>query len=79
MSQVNIFINDTQFGTVTDEQGRFELAMAPDWAPIAGGMVALKFVSNLFNFQEQTVKLNVRAMPWPAPLVVRLVSVSNRG
>ena len=77
--QVSIFINSTEFGTVTDAQGRFELAMAPDWAPIAGGMVALKFVGNPFNFQEQTVKLDVRAMPRPAPLVVRLASVPNRG
>ena len=77
--QVSIFINSTEFGTVTDAQGRFELAMAPDWVPIAGGMVALKFVGNPFNFQEQTVKLDVRAMPRPAPLVVRLASVPNRG
>jgi len=77
--QVSIFINGTEFGTVTDAQGRFELAMAPGWAPIAGGTVALKFVGNLFNFQEQNVKLDVRAMPRPAPLVVRLASVPNRG
>ena len=77
--QVSVFINDTQFGTVTDEQGRFELVMAANWAPIAGGTVVLKFVGNPFNFQEQTLKLDARATPQPAPLLVRLASVPNRG
>ncbi len=77
--QVSVFINGTQFGTVTDEQGRFELVMAADWAPIAGGTLELKFVGNPFNFQEQTLKLDTRATPRPAPLVVRLASVPNRG
>ena len=77
--QVSVFINGTQFGAVTDAEGRFELVMAAGWAPIAGGVVELKFVGNPFNFQEQTVKLETRATPRPAPLVVRLASVPNRG
>ena len=77
--QVSVFINDTQFGTVTDEQGRFELVMASGWEPIAGGKVALKFVGSPFEFQEQILKLDTRATPRPAPLVVRLASVPNRG
>ena len=77
--QVSVFINDTQFGTVTDEQGRFELVMASGWGPIAGGKVTLKFVGNPFDFQEQTLKLDTRATPRPEPLVVRLASVPNRG
>ena len=79
VAQVSVFINDTQFGTVTDEQGRFELVMAAGWAPIAGGAVALKFVGSPFEFQEQILKLDTRATPRPAPLVVRLASVPNRG
>ena len=77
--QVNIFINDTQFGTVTDEQGRFELVMTPGWAPIANDEIMLKFEGNSFNFQQQILKLNTRATPQPAPLVVRLASVPFRG
>ena len=77
--QVSIFINNTEFGTVTDAQGRFELVMAPDWAPIAGGTVELRFVGNPFNFQEKTVKVNARSRRQPAPLLVRLASVPNRG
>ena len=79
VAQVSVFINDTQFGTVTDEKGRFELVMAPGWAPIAGGKVALKFVGNPFDFQEKVLKLDTRATPRPKPLVVRLTSVPNRG
>ena len=79
VAQVSVFINDTQFGTVTDEQGRFELVMAAGWGPIEGGKVALKFVGSPFEFQEQTLKLDARATPRPAPLVVRLASVPNRG
>jgi hypothetical protein len=76
---VRVLINDTQFGTTTDDKGNFELTLARDWAPIAGGAVALKFLGNPFDFQEQTVKLDLRATPQPAPLVVRLQSVPNRG
>ncbi|MBD2769081.1 carboxypeptidase-like regulatory domain-containing protein [Hymenobacter sp. BT664] len=76
---VNIFINDTEFGTTTDEKGRFELALARNWAPLAGGTVGLRFEGNPFQFVKQTVNVNVRATPQPGPLVVRLESVPNRG
>ncbi|WP_046243614.1 carboxypeptidase-like regulatory domain-containing protein [Hymenobacter terrenus] len=76
---VNIFINDTQFGTTTNEKGQFELALARDWAPIATGTVALRFEGNPFDFVKQTVSVNIRATPQPEPLVVRMESVPNRG
>ncbi|WP_035562030.1 carboxypeptidase-like regulatory domain-containing protein, partial [Hymenobacter sp. IS2118] len=78
-AQVNIFINGTQYGTVTDAEGRFELRMAPDWAPLAGGALELRFVGNPFDFKEQTLSLNTRTTPQPAPLVVRMESVPRRG
>jgi hypothetical protein len=76
---VRVLINDTQYGTTTDEKGNFELTLARSWAPIASGTVALKFLGNPFSFQEQTVSVNVRATPQPAPLAVRLASIPNRG
>ncbi|WP_310391194.1 carboxypeptidase-like regulatory domain-containing protein [Hymenobacter sp.] len=76
--QVNVFLNDTKFGTVTDAEGRFELVLARDWAPIAGGTVELRFVGSPFDFQEQTVRLDARAAS-PGLLVVRLASAPNRG
>jgi hypothetical protein len=76
---VRVLINDTQYGTTTDEKGNFELTMARTWAPIAGGKVALKFLGNPFDFQEQIVTIDIRATPKPAPLVVQLASIPNRG
>jgi len=76
---VRVLINDTQYGTTTDEKGNFELTMARTWSPIAGGKVALKFLGNPFDFQEQTMTVDVRATPKPAPLVVRLASIPDRG
>lgn len=76
---VRVLINDTQFGTTTDEKGNFELVMARNWAPIAGGSVTLKFFGGPFDFQEKDVKLDLRAKSQPAPLVVRLESIPNRG
>jgi hypothetical protein len=76
---VRVLINDTEFGTTTDDKGNFELTLARTWGPIANGAVALKFIGNPFDFQQQTVALDVRATPQPAPLAVRLESVPNRG
>ena len=76
---VRVLINDTQYGTTTDEKGNFELALVRSWAPIAGGQVALKFYGSPFEFQEQALTVDVRATPRPAPLVVRLASIPNRG
>ncbi|WP_139147381.1 carboxypeptidase-like regulatory domain-containing protein, partial [Hymenobacter lapidarius] len=78
-AQVNIFINGTQYGTVTDEQGRFELRMARDWAPLAGGAVELRFVGNPFDFKEQKLSLNTRTTPQLGPLVARMESAPRRG
>ena len=76
---VRVLINDTQFGTTTDDKGNFELVMALNWAPVAGGSVTLKFLGNPFDFQEKTVALDLRATPQPAALAVHLESVPNRG
>ena len=76
---VRVLINDTQFGTTTDDKGNFELVMALNWAPVAGGGVTLKFLGNPFDFQEKTVALDLRATPQPAALAVHLESVPNRG
>lgn len=75
---VRVLINNTQYGTVTDGEGKFELRLARDWAPVAGGTLELHFLGNPFAFQEQVLPLDARAAA-PAPLVVRLASVPNRG
>ena len=40
---VRVLINNTQFGTTTNEKGEFELVMARDWAPVTAGPLALRF------------------------------------
>jgi len=76
---VRVLINDTNFGTTTDEQGRFELVMAPGWAPIKGGKLNLQFIGSPFDFQKQTIKLNTRSKARPAELKVTLKSIEGRG
>ncbi|MBF9141491.1 carboxypeptidase-like regulatory domain-containing protein [Hymenobacter properus] len=76
---IRVLINDTEFGTTTDDKGNFELTMARSWAPIANGKVALKFSGNPFDFKEQTVAVDVRTTPRPAPLMVQLASIPDRG
>jgi hypothetical protein len=51
VAQVRVFINGSQYGTVTDEQGRFELRMLRNWELIASGTVELRFVGNPFDFK----------------------------
>ncbi len=79
VEDVRVFINGTQYGTTTDKKGRFELELAPNWTPIAGGTVELLFMGNPFDFEEQTVSVNVRDTPLPGPLVVRMKSIEHRG
>ena len=76
---VRVLINDTQYGTTTDEKGNFTLTLARNWAPIAGGSVTLKFLGNPFDFQPKDVALDLKATPQPAMLAVHLESVPNRG
>ena len=72
-----VMINDTEFGTTTDEKGNFELVMARDWAPIAGGSATLKFLGNPFDFKPKDVVVDLKSAP--AALAVHLESVPNRG
>ncbi|GAA4347613.1 hypothetical protein GCM10023185_02790 [Hymenobacter saemangeumensis] len=76
---VRVLINDTNFGTTTDEQGNFELVMAPGWAPIKSGKLNLQFIGSPFDFEKQTVKLNTRSQAKPAALKVTMKSIPDRG
>ena len=74
---VRVLVGDSEFGTTTDEKGNFELTMARTWGPIASGTVALKFVGNPFDFEEQKLAVNVRTTP--EALTVRMKSKADRG
>ncbi len=72
-----IFIADTKYGAVADEQGNFSFTMPEKWAPVQQGQVQLRVQGSPFVFEKQTVA--VRTAPAPAPLTIRLKSVAGRG
>ncbi|SDY27596.1 peptidase associated/transthyretin-like domain-containing protein [Hymenobacter psychrophilus] len=72
-----IFIADTPYGAVADEQGNFGFTMKQQWAPVQNGSVSLRVAGSPFVFEPQT--LSVAVSPAPAPLTVRLKSVPGRG
>ena len=74
-----VLIKGTRYGTVTDEQGRFELVMAASWAPLRGGKLTLHIEGNPFEFQPQSLTVPVRRGGKPITLTVRLLSIPNRG
>ncbi|QNH62162.1 carboxypeptidase-like regulatory domain-containing protein [Hymenobacter sediminicola] len=72
-----IFIGDTPYGAVTDEQGNFSFTMKQLWAPVQNNLVNLRVQASPFVFEKQTVA--VKVSPAPAPLTVRLKSIPGRG
>ena len=74
-----VFINDTQYGAVTDENGRFELVLARSWEPMRAGALTLRVQSSPFVFKTQEVPVKLPAAGPPIELVVRMESVEGRG
>ncbi|UOQ66076.1 carboxypeptidase-like regulatory domain-containing protein [Hymenobacter volaticus] len=72
-----IFIGDTKYGAVTDEQGNFSFTMLQKWAPVQKNSVQLRVQGSPFVHKQQVVP--TRISPAPAPLLVRLKSVPGRG
>lgn len=72
-----IFIGDTPYGTVTDQNGNFSFTMKQKWAPVQQGRVQLRVQGSPFVFVSQ--KVPVKVVPAPKPLTVRLKSVEGRG
>ncbi|NVO84911.1 peptidase associated/transthyretin-like domain-containing protein [Hymenobacter terrestris] len=72
-----IFIADTPYGAVADEQGNFSFTMKQQWEAVQNGLVSLRVSGSPFVFVPQT--LSVAVSPAPAPLTVRLQSVPGRG
>ena len=74
-----VFINDTQYGAVTDENGRFELVLAPGWEPVRAGALTLRVQGSPFVFKPQEVPVKLRAAGPPVELLIRMESVEGRG
>lgn len=72
-----IFIGETKYGAVTDEQGNFSFTMQQRWEAVQNGAVSLRVQASPFEFKQQTI--SVKTSPAPEPLTVRLKSVEGRG
>lgn len=74
-----LFVNDTQYGAVTDENGRFELVLAPGWEPVRDGVLTLRVQGSPFVFKPQVVIVKLRPAGSPIELLIRMESVEGRG
>ncbi|PJJ60828.1 peptidase associated/transthyretin-like domain-containing protein [Hymenobacter chitinivorans] len=74
-----LFINDTEYGTVTDENGRFELVLARGWKPVRASQLTLRVQAGHFTFKPQVVPVNIPAAGPPIELLITLESIEGRG
>lgn len=72
-----LFIGDTPYGAVTDEQGNFSFTMRNNWSAVQQNSIQLRVQGSPFVHKQQLV--SVAVSPAPAPLTVRLESVPGRG
>lgn len=77
VSGAEIFIADTKYGAVTDEQGNFSFTMLKSWAPVQKGRIQLRIQGSPFVFKAKMV--SVQVSPAPALLSIRLKSIPDRG
>ena len=74
-----VMVDGTQYGTLTDDQGRYELLMAASFEPLKDGTLVLVFSGSPFDFKPQTQRLKIERKQKPIALDVRLQSIENRG
>ena len=79
VANARVLIKGTNYGTVTDEQGRFELVMAARWKPLRTGKLLLHIEGNPFDFQPKDLTVALPRPTKPVTLTVRLLSIPNRG
>ena len=76
-----VLVDGTQYGTLANEQGRYELLMAASFEPLRDGTLVLVFSGSPFDFTPQTQRLKIERQPKQKPIVldVRLPSIKHRG
>ena len=74
-----VLINKTQYGTITDENGRFELVLAASWEPVKAGALTLHIEGHPFDFKPQDVAVNLRTSVQPIELSIKMQSTEGRG
>jgi hypothetical protein len=65
-----IFIGETKYGAVADDQGNFSFTMPREWEPVQNGTVVLHVQAGHFTFERLTVEVPITSAS--APLVLRL-------
>jgi hypothetical protein len=79
VSGARVIIDGTTYGTLTDEQGHYELVMAATFEPLKKGTLTLVFSGSPFAFKPQTKVLKIARKPKPLTLDVKLPSIEKRG
>lgn len=74
-----LFIKGTKYGAVTNEKGEFSFSFASDWNPAAKSELVLEVSAGHFTFKSQLVVVSFKDNSTPAPLIVRLLSLPQRG
>jgi hypothetical protein len=70
--KAQVFINGTKYGTVTNEQGEFELTFARDWKVVEKQQLVLAVSAGHFVFKPQHIPLDINRPPTEL-VVVRLI------
>jgi len=74
-----IFVDNTKYGAVTDDEGCFSLTLPASWKSLQKGKVSLRVQASPFEFKPRTMVVAVKPRRKPAPLAIRLLSVPGRG
>lgn len=74
-----VFIGNTKYGAITDEQGKFSLTFPADWEPVRHGSFQVVVPRIPFNTQERTVEVKLVNGEASTPLTIRLLADEHRG
>lgn len=74
-----LFLNDTNYGAITDDKGEFSFTFPPDWKPVRGGTLVLEVATAPWTFKPQRVRLDWRTYDPAHILTLRLASAPGRG
>ncbi|MBF9141492.1 carboxypeptidase-like regulatory domain-containing protein [Hymenobacter properus] len=79
LASAPVYIDKTPYGVITNERGEFSVTLPANWEPVKAGSVTLRIARRPFALLEKTVVVSVKGEPAPAPVVIRQLSVPQRG
>lgn len=74
-----LYLNDTKYGAITNEQGEFAFTFPTAWKPVRSGVLTIKVATAPFTFKMMRRSLDWRTYDPAQPLVLRLASAPERG